>query len=158
MTIVLRVFLALASVLAAASPALALSPGDRVDNFRLLDHTGASHELYYLSDAKAVVVMVHGNGCDIVRNTLPELRQIRDRYRRQGVEFLLIDSNLQDDRDAVAQEAAEFGIDFPILVDDTQLIGESLGEEIFSITEQLRRKLNRKFSSTLDFPPQRSGA
>ena len=127
MTIVLRVFLALASVLAAASPALALSPGDRVDNFRLLDHTGASHELYYLSDAKAVVVMVHGNGCDIVRNTLPELRQIRDRYRRQGVEFLLIDSNLQDDRDAVAQEAAEFGIDFPILVDDTQLIGESLG-------------------------------
>src|SRR5207342_1899144 len=58
---------------------------------------------------------------------LPELRQIRDSYRTQGVEFLLINSNLQDDRDAIAKEAAEFGIDFPILVDDLQLIGESLG-------------------------------
>ncbi|HEU5283411.1 MAG TPA: redoxin family protein [Burkholderiales bacterium] len=107
--------------------ALPLEPGARVDNFRLLDHNGASHELYYLSDAKAVVIMVHGNGCPIVRNALPALREIRDRYRAQGVEFLLLDSNLQDDRDAVAREAAQFGIDFPILLDETQLIGESLG-------------------------------
>ncbi len=71
--------------------------------------------------------MAHGNGCDIVRKTLPALKEIREKYRAQGVEFLLIDSNLQDGRDAIAQEAAEFGIDFPILVDETQLIGESLG-------------------------------
>ncbi len=110
-----------------AASALALNPGERVDNFRLLDQNGASHELYYLSDAKAVVIMVHGNGCPIVRNTVPELKEIRDRYRSQGVEFLLINPNLQDDRDAVARETAEFGIDFPVLVDETQLIGESLG-------------------------------
>ena len=110
-----------------AAPALALNPGDRVENFRLLDQNGASHELYYLSDATAVVIMVHGNGCAIVRNTVPELKEIRDRYRSQGVEFLLINPSLQDDRDAVARETAEFGIDFPVLVDETQLIGESLG-------------------------------
>ena len=110
-----------------ATAAHALRPGDRVDNFMLLDQQGVSHELYYLSDAKAVVLMVHGCGCPIVRNALPVLTEIRDRYRAQGVEFLLINSNLQDDRDAVAKEAAEFGIDFPILVDGTQLIGESLG-------------------------------
>ncbi|MFN0039272.1 MAG: hypothetical protein ACKVP2_07165, partial [Burkholderiales bacterium] len=45
-----------------ANCALAVEPGQRVDNFRLLDHTGASHELYYLSDMKAVAIMVHGNG------------------------------------------------------------------------------------------------
>ncbi len=113
--------------LGCAAPVFALSPGERVDNFRLLDQNGASHELYYLSDARAVVLMAHGNGCDIVRNTLPALKEIREKYRSQGVEFLLIDSNLQDPREAIAQEAAEFGIDFPILVDETQLIGESLG-------------------------------
>ena len=127
MNAVLRIAFVLLAVLGPAGSALALSPGDHVDNFRLLDQRGASHELYYLSDAKAVVLMAHGNGCDIVRNTLPELRQIRESYRAKGVEFLLIDSNLQDDRDAVAGEATEFGIDFPILVDDTQLIGEALG-------------------------------
>src|SRR4249920_2878403 len=111
---------------AMSSPAFALGPGDRVDNFRLLDQRGASQELYYYSDAKAVVLMVHGNGCPIVRNALPALKALRDQYRAQGVEFLLINSNLQDDRDAIAKEVAEFGIDFPILVDDLQLIGESL--------------------------------
>ena len=127
MNILLRLLGTAQLTLTVAASALALSPGDRVDNFRLLDQNGASHELYYLSDAKSVVIMVHGNGCPIVRNTVPALKEIRDRYRDKGVEFLLINSNLQDGRDAVAKEAAEFGIDFPILVDETQLIGESLG-------------------------------
>ena len=116
----------LAGILFAGS-ALALGPGDRVDNFRLLDQAGASHELVYLSDAKAVVLMTHGNGCGIVQKSLPRLREIRDVYQTAGVEFLLVDSNLQDDRDSVAREAAEFGNDLPILIDETQLIGEALG-------------------------------
>ena len=126
MAIAFRAFILLAG-LTLGGHAGALSPGDRVDNFRLLDHNGASHELYYFSDAKAVVLMVHGNRCPIVRNTLPVLQGIRDRYREQGVEFILMNSNLQDDRDAIAKEAAEFKIEFPILVDETQLVGESLG-------------------------------
>ncbi len=65
----LRVLSVLVLTLGMAASALALNPGERVDNFRLLDQNGASHELYYLSDAKAVVLMVHGNGCPIVRNT-----------------------------------------------------------------------------------------
>lgn len=112
-----------------AGSGLALSPGSRVDNFRLLDHNGASHELYYLSDAKAVVLMTHGIGCPIVRKSISQLKEIRDRYRAQGVEFLLLNSNMQDDREAIAKEAAEFGVDLPIMVDETQLIGEALGVE-----------------------------
>lgn len=41
-----------------ALPASALEPGERVDNFRLLDDQGDSHELYYYFDASAVVIMV----------------------------------------------------------------------------------------------------
>lgn len=36
-----------------ASQAWALAPGEGVDNFRLLDQNGKSHELYYSSDMKA---------------------------------------------------------------------------------------------------------
>jgi peroxiredoxin len=121
-------------------PAFALAPGEVVDNFRLLDHTGKSHELYYSSDMKAVVLMVQGNGCPIVRHALPALKEVRAKYESQGVEFLLLNSNLQDKRDAVAKEAEEFAIDFPILLDEAQLIGESLGvvrtSEIFVIDPQ----------------------
>ncbi len=128
MKTVIRVLGIIAGILFAGGT-LALDPGDRVDNFRLLDHTGASHELYYLSDAKAVVLMTYGNGCGIVQKSLPQFRQIRDEYKPKGVEFLLIDSNLQDARDAVAAESAAFGNDLPILIDETQLIGEALGVE-----------------------------
>lgn len=107
-------------------PTLALSPGAQVENFKLLDHKGRSHELYYLSDAKAVVFMVQGNGCPIVRNALPRFKEIRDAYRAKGVEFLLINSNLQDNRASINKEAKKFDIDFPILIDNTQIIAEAL--------------------------------
>lgn len=110
-----------------ASPLLALSPGERVENFQLLDQNGESHELYYLSDMKAVVIMIHGNGCPIVRHALPILSEIRNAYQQKDVAFLLLNANLQDGRETIKKEATAFSTDFPILVDETQLIAESLG-------------------------------
>ena len=100
--------------------------GASVDNFMLLDHRGEAHELHYHSDAKAVVLFVQGNGCPVVRNALPDLKQVRERYAGEGVVFLMINSNLQDTRESVRAEAEEWGIDLPILIDETQLVGEGL--------------------------------
>jgi len=127
----------LAVTISLATQALAIEPGQVLENFRLLDQQGKSHELYSLSDTKAVVLMVQGNGCPIVRQALPALAEVRARYRERGVEFLLLNSNLQDTRDLVAKEASEFKIDFPILLDESQLTGEALGvvrtSEVFVI-------------------------
>jgi peroxiredoxin len=122
-----RLFTAAVCTLCIHGTAHALAPGELVDNFRLLDQAGASHELRYLSDAKAIVLMVHGIGCPIVRQSLPALADVRKQFAAQGVEVLLINSNPQDDRAALLQEAKEFGIDLPILQDEAQLVGESLG-------------------------------
>jgi thiol-disulfide isomerase/thioredoxin len=126
MKTIIRAVLAL-SLTVFAVAASALSPGERVDNFRLVDAAGKAHELYYLSDMKAVVLMVQGNGCPIVRQAMPAYQELADSYQGRGVEFLLINSNLQDKYDAVAAEAKDFGYKLPILMDETQLIGESLG-------------------------------
>ena len=101
--------------------------GRRVDDFQLVDHTGAAHRLYYYSDAPAIVIMTQGNGCPIVRNAMPVYRQVRDAYAERGVEFFLMNSNLQDNRESIAAEVAEFGFDMPVLMDQQQLVGESLG-------------------------------
>ena len=98
----------------------------RVDNFVLLDQEGDAYELYYDTDASAVVIMVQGNGCPIVRNVLTDYKALRDQYQDQGVNFWMLNSNLQDNRASIKKEADEWAIDFPILVDETQLIGESL--------------------------------
>src|ERR1700722_14167033 len=73
-----------------------LSPGDVVDDFRLNDQNGQSHELYYLSDMKAVVLLAAGNGCAASRVAAKALDALRTGYQTKGVEFLAIDSNLTD--------------------------------------------------------------
>ncbi len=100
--------------------------GQRVDNFGLYDHTGDFHQLYYYSDADAIVLYIQGNACPIVRNGLQDLKDIRDRFEGQNVVFFMLNANLQDDRESIAKEAAEFGIDMPILVDDNQLVAEAM--------------------------------
>ncbi len=100
--------------------------GMRVDDFQLIDHEGTAHRLYYYKDSPAIVLMTQGNGCPIVRNAIPSLREVRDAYASQGIEFFLLNSNMQDNRASIAAEVAEFGYDIPVLVDEYQLIGESL--------------------------------
>ena len=98
-----------------------------VGNFALADQSGANHELFDGGDAKVVVLMVQGNGCPVVRNALIDLAAVRERFRGEPVRFLMINSNLQDDEDSIRAEAQEWGIDLPVLVDDTQEVGEALG-------------------------------
>jgi peroxiredoxin len=117
-------FLAIATAALTVTPALALKPGDRVDNFRLVDHSGASHQLYYFSDMKAVVLLTQANQCAASKAAIAQVKQLRDQYQAQGVQFFLLNSS--ESRDAVAKAASEQGIDLPVLIDDTQLIGESL--------------------------------
>ncbi|MXY58072.1 MAG: redoxin domain-containing protein, partial [Gammaproteobacteria bacterium] len=66
--------------------------GDRVDNFKLLDHRGDSHELHYLSDMKAVVLMSHTNGCEAVAGDIERFEALAGEYADQDVEFLMINA------------------------------------------------------------------
>jgi peroxiredoxin len=125
----------------ATASAWAIKPGDRVDNFTLVDDSGKSHELYSLKDRKAVVLMVQGNGCPIVRQAIPALRDVRDHVQalhKGNVEFLLINSNLQDNGKTIAEESKEFEFKLPVLVDSGQKIGMALDvnrtAEVFVIT------------------------
>jgi peroxiredoxin len=123
------IFAVVAATVVGSSSALAgqLAPGSVVDNFRLLDHQGASHQLYYLSDQKAVVLIAQGDSCAANTAALPELTKLREKYASQGVPFLMINSNSNEGRDQIVAAAKKQNIDLPILLDETQLIGESLG-------------------------------
>jgi peroxiredoxin len=103
-----------------------MAQAERIDNFVLLDQHGDAHNLYYHKDKSAIVVMIQGNGCPIVRNALSDYKALRDEYADQGVHFLMLNSNLQDQRSTILAEAEKYGIDMPILHDESQLVGESL--------------------------------
>ena len=74
----------LAACLAALNVA-ANGVGDRVDNFKLLDHRGNSHELHYLSDMKAVVLMSHTSGCEAVAGDIERFEALAAEYADHGV-------------------------------------------------------------------------
>ena len=109
------------------APSYASKPGDRIDNFKLTDEAGKTHELYEFKNRHAVVLMTQGNGCPIVRLAVPALRRIRDQYVDRGVEFFLLNSNLQDTAAAVKTESQEYEFGLPIWLDHTQKVGETLG-------------------------------
>ena len=98
-----------------------------VDDFTLLDQNGISHQLYYYSDQKAVVLIAQGNGCPIIRQSVQDLNKIREKYSTHGVVILMVNANGQDDHASIVQEAADYNIQIPILEDHTQLISRSLG-------------------------------
>ncbi len=104
----------------------ALAAADVADNFRLTDHVGVSHELYYLSDMKAVVLLAQGNGCDASRQAASAVQALQGKYEPQAVTFLAINSNLSDSLTAVGKEATQAGIKLPIMLDGAQLVGEAL--------------------------------
>jgi peroxiredoxin len=110
-----------------AASAGGLAPGSHVADFTLQDQTGAAHQLYALSGKKAVVIMTQSDGCPIVRLAVPALREIRERYRSQDIEFLLLNPTLQDTANAVQQEAQEFGFGMSVLLDRAQKVGEAWG-------------------------------
>lgn len=102
---------------------------DAVSDFALLDHQGTFRHLYYYAKdptTGAIVLFVQGNGCPLVRKRIPELKRLRDAYAAKGVIFWMLNANPHDGRADVAREAAEFGIDFPVLMDDTQLVAQGL--------------------------------
>ncbi|MEP5763349.1 MAG: redoxin domain-containing protein [Halieaceae bacterium] len=98
----------------------------KVENFVLLDNTGKAQELYYQRDAAAVVLIIQGNGCQVVRSALTDYKALRDDYAGKDVRVYMLNSNLQDTRDSIMSEAEEWDIDIPVLHDSAQLVGRSL--------------------------------
>lgn len=125
----------------------ATMPGEVVADFKLVDHTGKTHSLYEKGSTKPIVLMIQGNYCPIVRHSMPALREVSARYETQGVRFLLLNSNIQDNRETIAKEVEEFGYTYPVLVDTKQKVGESLyvqrTSEVFVIDPKTHKLVYR---------------
>src|SRR5205085_7968452 len=83
-------------------------------------------ELYRMADAPAVVILTQQNGCAAGQAAAAALTSLKSQYKAKGVEFLMLNSTLGADREAVAAEGAKLGGDIPILMDTNQLVGEDL--------------------------------
>ena len=100
---------------------------ERVGNFALLDHEGTYHQLRKYGDSRAVVIISVASRCEENINKLPKYRLLRTTWERQGITLLAIDSAAEDDLADVRRMDELYNFELPILLDDSQLVAESLG-------------------------------
>src|SRR5689334_13389494 len=98
--------------------------GAQVDNFLLVDQTGMAHSLKYDTHTPAVVLVSQVNGDAGSRTAAKAVQALAGKH--PDIVFKMINS--KDGRDAIATEAKDQGITVPILDDDFQLVGSSLGQ------------------------------
>ena len=105
----------------------ASSATERVGNFALLDHEGNYHQLRKYGDSKAVVIISTATNCLENIEKLPKYRLLRTTWENQGISFLAINSSVDDDLADVRLMDSLHNVDLPILLDDSQLVAETLG-------------------------------
>ncbi len=132
-----------------------------IKDFTLVDQTGATHSLSDYASKDYIVMYIHGSGCPIARLSVPEYQEIAQNYRSKNIEFLMLNSFIQDDMTRIQKEAAEFKIDFPILKDEDQTIAKSLGvertAEVFVIDPRTRETVFRgPINDALGYETQRT--
>ena len=109
-------------------PALS-SAADRVGDFSLLDHEGYHQGMSWYDDHATIALLVQANGSAATASAVPSFDALKSRYDSQGVEFMMINPMGKRNREAVAAQVAEYGVDIPVLMDDARVISEALGIE-----------------------------
>jgi len=122
-----KICLAISLLMAMLMTSQVSSATERVGNFALLDHEGNYHQLRKYGDSKAVVIISTATNCLENIEKLPKYRLLRTTWENQGIRFLAINSSVEDDLTDVRLMDSLHNVDLPILLDNSQLVAETLG-------------------------------
>lgn len=113
---------ALSAPLSAQTPAPDLS--SRVGDFSLLDQNGYFHHMSWYDNRKAIVLLVQANGSVAFREALPTFAALQASHQDDFQFFML--NPLGESRASVIDAVADVGQTIPVLIDDAQIIAESM--------------------------------
>ena len=105
-------------------------PEVNLRNFRLLDHTGKTRELYYsLTDptVKAYVLLFTGDTCANLTPYRETLNRLVDQYSPEGIRFWGVSSLLGNSRSNLVKEVTALNLKFPVLHDRAEVVTREFG-------------------------------
>ena len=130
-----------------------------IPEFDLSDQAGVNHTLAQYADRDLLVLYVQGVGCPIARIAVPSYREIRSEFADRNVEFLMFNSNIQDNVPRIAKEVDEFGIDFTVLKDEDQALGVERTAEVFVVDPKTQEVFYRgPINDKLGYETQKNNA
>ncbi|MEX1033171.1 MAG: redoxin domain-containing protein [Cellvibrionaceae bacterium] len=98
----------------------------RVGDFALIDHTGDFHQLSRYGFQKALVIFSQSNACSTIDADIEKLRELRGKWQDKDVAFMMMNSSATDKLESIRKTADKKNLDFPILLDESQLVAETL--------------------------------
>jgi peroxiredoxin len=116
------------ALIAAGEPPRPGAVGSVVEDFTRRDPAGVERSLAKLAEGKKAVVLAFvGIECPLAKLYAPRLAELARKYEAQGVAFVGIDPNHQDDLTEIAAYARAHDLPFPVLADGDAALADRLG-------------------------------
>ncbi len=115
---------AVLAALAFSSPVF--SAPERVGDFALLDQNGDFHQFSRYKHKDAIVLFSQANDCSSSVGAVSALRELRAQWEGKNVAFLMVNS-AKDDLASIREASKAQNLDFPIMLDSSQLVADTLG-------------------------------
>jgi thiol-disulfide isomerase/thioredoxin len=114
---------------ASLSAAERLKIGQAAPELRFKDIRYVPRSLADLGEAKAYVIIFTNTSCPLVQKYWPKLNRLERELREQKVRFVSINATAGDEIAEIAEQAIEFGIEFPVVRDSDGGCARALGVE-----------------------------
>ena len=137
--------------------------GQSISGFKLQDELGKStYDLDNSKDKRAIVVVFFSNQCAYAKHYVGRIKSLDQKFGRQGVEVVLINSNAdtytpEESAEKMRQFAADNGLNLPYLSDKEKsvktLFGAKRTPEVF-VLKPLNNQFNIVYRGAIDDNPQ----
>lgn len=91
--------------------------GSEIPNLRFKDIRYLQRSLSDLGEPKAIVLVFSNTTCPLVQRYWPKLKRLDEKYRGQGVQLVSVNISSDDEIAEIAQQAIDFGVEFPFVKD-----------------------------------------
>ena len=107
-----------------------LEIGSTVESFSLPDTDGKTQSLDSLKGKNGTVIVWLSAQCPVVKGYKDRINEIAAAYKEKGIAFIGINSNASEDLTWVKSNMAEYGYQFPILIDKGNALSDKWGATV----------------------------
>lgn len=115
--IVAMMFVNAASLSVCAAEPARPKIGDVAGELRFKDIRYLPRSLKDFGEQKAFVLVFSNTTCPLAQKYWPKLKRLDEKYRGQGVQFVSVNVGLDDEINEIAQQAIDYGVEFPFVKD-----------------------------------------
>jgi hypothetical protein len=108
-----------------ASPVNEIKENSFSEDFRLIDQNDISHAMSYYSDYRSILLIGFNTQCTSSFNESGFMTRIRELSEKFKAKIFYIDPDVRNDRKEIQQALMNSKINFPALMDETQMISHS---------------------------------